>query len=89
VFDFDGDIQKFAGDALFAEWRVTPSRSLEECAKVAALCTCKIANDLKAFPVTVSQGCKGVETVRMTCRCGLGIGGMPRISLPLDSPHHV
>jgi class 3 adenylate cyclase len=75
VFNFDGDIQKFAGDAFFAEWRVTPNRTLEECAKLAAICTCTLAKDLKNFPVTVSHGSTGEETIQMNFRCGLGIGG--------------
>jgi class 3 adenylate cyclase len=73
IFMFGGDIQKFVGDALFAEWRVTPSRSLVGCAGLAAMCTCQLTRDLKDYPVTIMNG-SSLETIQMNCHCGLGIG---------------
>lgn len=73
IFDFDGDIQQYAGDALFAEWRVNPTRSLEECVYLATVCACKVAEDLSDFPLTVRVGAKTL-TVNMNHHSGLGCG---------------
>jgi hypothetical protein len=75
IFDFDGDIQKFVGDAFFAEWRVTSTRSLVDCATLAAMSTCMLAKELKDYPVEVTMG-GTVEIVKMNCHFGLGIGDM-------------
>jgi class 3 adenylate cyclase len=47
VSEFQGDIQKFAGDALFVEWRISPSMSLGQCVEAAASCASSLARDWK------------------------------------------
>lgn len=76
VFSFGGDIQKFAGDAFFADWKVTPCRARDECAKLAALCSCKIARDFENYQVKVKERTfADVEVVELNSHFGLGIGG--------------
>jgi class 3 adenylate cyclase len=71
VIRYGGDVLKFAGDAIFAEWPVIdtssiPSNckslgsyesiSLEQCAATAALCATSIVKLCNDYPVIVSSG---------------------------------
>ena len=82
VFDFHGDIQKFAGDALFAEWRVTPTTSLAQCVEAAAACASNLARDCGDFPVMAFGGVNGgVPLTHLNVHCGLGVGEMAGVHI--------
>lgn len=71
VIRYGGDVLKFAGDAIFAEWPVVDTStihsnykslgsneasSLEQCAAAAALCATNIVKLCNDYPVIVSSG---------------------------------
>ncbi len=72
VIRYGGDILKFAGDAIFAEWPVVDASSvstskfkslgthqpcsLEQCTATAALCAASIVKLCSDYPVVVSSG---------------------------------
>lgn len=82
-----GDILKFAGDALFAEWSaVSDDMDLAECTKAAAMCGASIVKKASGFNVYGSKG-KGsknkqvsagsnirVRVATLDVHCGLGVG---------------
>lgn len=53
ISEYGGDIQKFAGDAILAEWRVQEDRSDEQAALSASLCAVELVNLCSDFPVYV------------------------------------
>lgn len=78
--DFNGDIQKFAGDALFAEFRATDQCPLPMCAELAAACAAALVRDCADFPVSTVCGLldsdeEGIPA-HLNVHCGLGIGEM-------------
>ena len=82
-----GDVLKFAGDALFAEWSaVSEELDLAECTKAAAMCGASIVKKASGFKVYGSKG-KGsknkqvsagsnirVRVATLDVHCGLGVG---------------
>lgn len=54
VITYGGDILKFAGDAIFAEWKVStqkPDRTIEYCVMQAAECAASIVANCSDYPV--------------------------------------
>lgn len=89
VTEFNGDVQKFAGDALFAEWRATPMVSLEACAKAAASCAASLTKDCSDFPViafgaSVFDDSSQSPITTLNVHCGLGIGQMAGVHIGDD-----
>jgi class 3 adenylate cyclase len=88
VSEFQGDIQKFAGDALFAEWRVSPSMSLGQCAdcEAAASCASSLERDCGSFPVMVFgvSGSGGAPFTYLDVHCGVGVGEMAGVHIGDD-----
>ena len=79
ISDFNGDIQKFAGDALFAEFRATPDCPLSKCAELAAACAAALVRDCADFPVSAVCGLLDTDDgipASLNVHCGLGIGEM-------------
>ena len=80
VSDFNGDIQKFAGDALFAEFRATPKCPLSKCCELAAACAASLVRNCSDFPVSTICGLMDTEAdgipASLNVHCGLGIGEM-------------
>ena len=82
-----GDVLKFAGDALFAEWSaLSEELDLAECTKAAAMCGASIVKRASGFKVYGSKG-KGsknkqvsagsnirVRVATLDVHCGLGVG---------------
>lgn len=82
-----GDVLKFAGDALFAEWSaVSEDLDLAECTKAAAMCGASIVKKASGFKVYGPKG-KGsknkqvsagsnirVRVATLDVHCGLGVG---------------
>jgi class 3 adenylate cyclase len=87
VFEFQGDIQKFAGDALFAEWRVSSTMTLDQCVDAAATCAAALVRDCADFPVMSFGGIveaakvHGEPTTTLNIHCGLGVGSMAGIHI--------
>jgi class 3 adenylate cyclase len=80
VNDFNGDIQKFAGDALYAEFRATPKCPLSKCCELAAACAASLVRDCSDFPVSTICGLMDADAdgipASLNVHCGLGIGEM-------------
>jgi len=88
VLHFDGDILKFAGDAIFAEWPAQTSnpygeegkRSLAECIAIASMCGAKIVETCSDYPIYApakgDAGGAGVVTEigSLNVHCGVGVG---------------
>jgi len=81
VFEFSGDIQKFAGDALFAEWRVSPTMNLAQCVEAAAACSASLVQNCADFPVMAiaASAQKGSPVTHLNIHCGLAVGEMAGI----------
>ena len=86
IVEFDGDIQKFAGDAVFAAWQPSATMSLAQCVEAAAACATQIVKDCSDFPVMafgafVDAGVEGQGSIITTLNihCGLGVGDMAGI----------
>jgi class 3 adenylate cyclase len=63
-----GDILKFAGDSVFAEWKVSPQEShndLDCCVSIAATCAAAIVAKCSNFPVFKAHDIK-ISTRRLT-----------------------
>ncbi|KAL3918998.1 MAG: hypothetical protein SGILL_003975 [Bacillariaceae sp.] len=85
VLDGKGDLLKFAGDAVFIEWKASKDCSLESCVESAVNCATKILWRCADFSV-LSNGATGncsylltsqaaqVETLNV--HCGIGAGQM-------------
>lgn len=79
IYQYSGDIQKFAGDALFAEWRVTDKRTKEQCMAEATTCATSLISECTDFPVLSLVSAQ--ELIGSTIDClnihlGLGFGQM-------------
>lgn len=84
IVSLGGDVIKFAGDALFAEWQADiheaqTSRSLAECVAMAATCGARIVSSLSDFSAygSVSSGngyMTGSALAVLNVHCGLGAG---------------
>lgn len=74
IYDFQGDVQKYSGDALFAAWRKTDHRTLDDCVFLASVCACNMTTVLGDHPVSVRTGVETL-TVKMNLHCGIGCGG--------------
>jgi class 3 adenylate cyclase len=87
VADFLGDIQKFAGDALFAEWRVSETRTKAYCVDLAAHCAATLVKVCQDFPVMAFGGIvetaegNGSPVTTLNIHCGLGVGSMAGIHI--------
>jgi Adenylate and Guanylate cyclase catalytic domain len=80
VFEFGGDIQKFAGDAFFAEWRESKSFSIDNCVAAAAECASSMVKECSNCPI-LTFGNKvdingGHVVYSLNIHCGLGVGEM-------------
>jgi len=84
IFEFGGDIQKYAGDAVFAEWRTTSLRSAADCARLGAICACKLSDELSDYPITVQSGSETLR-VKMNHHCGVGFGSTVGIHIGDDT----
>lgn len=79
VHDHAGDVQKFAGDAMFAEWRASKTTSIEECVKAASACATQLIQDCADFPVLSLVSAReviGSGVTNLDIHCGLGVGNM-------------
>jgi class 3 adenylate cyclase len=80
VVEYGGDIQKFAGDAFFAEWRETNAISIPQCALAAAACASSMVKECADFPVLalgeVLNGLDNGPVATLNVHCGLGVGEM-------------
>jgi class 3 adenylate cyclase len=92
VFQFGGDIQKFAGDALFAEWRASSKQSLQQCVESATICAVTMVRDCADFPVMAFGGSvttskdQGSPVSTLNVHAGLSVGRMGGIHVG-DSTH--
>jgi hypothetical protein len=78
IYEFNGDIQKFAGDAIFAEWRCDSKKSMEFCAAAATACASQIVDECSDFPVMAggAQSRTGEPISSLNVHCALGSGQM-------------
>ena len=91
VVTHGGDVLKFAGDAMFVEWKATPlytagpqllkttTMPLEDCVTVAAICASEIVaqcSDFLIFAHGVGTGGQGAQVASLNVHCGLGAGEM-------------
>jgi class 3 adenylate cyclase len=75
-----GDILKFAGDAIFAEWKASrrkPDQNIEFCVMRAAQCAASIVANCSDYPihsrpVGVSRASIRLETARQSFKAGTG-----------------
>jgi len=83
IHAFSGDILKFAGDALFAEWKINDSdgaedsnKSVESCVLSAARCGSDIVSKWSNFPIYDSiSGNENEEPIStLNVHCGIGVG---------------
>lgn len=80
-----GDLLKFAGDAVFVEWKATATNNLESCVEQATSCAAKIITRCSDFSV-FSNGSSGgssciasslaVKVESLNVHCGIGAGHM-------------
>jgi hypothetical protein len=80
-----GDLLKFAGDAVFVEWKATATHNLESCVEQAASCAAKIVTRCSDFSV-FSNGSSGgsscitsslaIKVESLNVHCGIGAGHM-------------
>lgn len=88
INEYGGDVQKYAGDAIFAEWRVSSIITLEECVAAAAACSVSIVKDCANFSVMSLTG--KFDTVSsapsLNVHCGLGVGRLAGLHIG-DNTH--
>lgn len=80
-----GDLLKFAGDAVFIEWKATPTISLENCVESAAKCAANIATKCSDYSI-LANGHNGMSSclvssqaekvTSLNVHCGIGAGQM-------------
>ena len=76
---FGGDIQKYAGDAVFAEWRASSGNDIDRCVAAAAACAVAMVKDCADFPVFGFRGAHEENSSPLTTlnvHCGVGVGDM-------------
>jgi class 3 adenylate cyclase len=92
-----GDILKFAGDAVFVEWKVSATESMiddtelgndlrmnsDDCITAAAICGARIVAECSNYPV-YSEGDKGAEVSTLNVHCGIGIGHLVSLHVGND-----
>ena len=78
VYEFNGDIQKFAGDAIFAEWTCTEKESMAFCVAAATACASQIVDECSDFPVMAGgvESSSGAAISSLNVHCALGSGQM-------------
>jgi hypothetical protein len=85
VLDEKGDLLKFAGDAVFIEWKASEEISLEYCVESAANCAAAIIHRCADFSVlangaSVGSGClvsgQAAKVDTLNVHCGIGAGKM-------------
>ena len=78
IYEFNGDIQKFAGDAIFAEWRCSDKDPMEFCVAAATACASQIVDECSDFPVMAggAQSRTGEPISSLNVHCALGAGQM-------------
>jgi len=100
VISYGGDILKFAGDAIFIEWRVGEEydaldifgrkkigyMKLEDCVYVAAVCGAMVVKKCADHPVysNTASGVQGEPVAALNVHCGLGVGKMSGIHVGND-----
>jgi hypothetical protein len=85
VMEGKGDLLKFAGDAVFIEWKATEKISLEQCVESATTCAVKITTKCSDFSV-LANGNNGLSSnlvasqaakvSALNVHCGIGAGQM-------------
>jgi len=86
VISHHGDILKFAGDALFAEWRVVTQEdkdnsingtaTIDDCVLIAATCGAKVVAECSDYPVYSTTG---LQIKSLNVHCGLGVGELTSV----------
>ena len=92
VTNHGGDVLKFAGDAVFAEWRVStkPMKSKDdryeanECVLRAATCGADIVAKCSDYPIIGTANDDGVQIATLNVHCGLAFGKMAGIHVGND-----
>jgi hypothetical protein len=94
VLDGKGDLLKFAGDAVFIEWKATPEIDLEHCVEAAALCAAKIVSRCADFTVVAPNGASSdpssviqsqeEQIIQLNVHCGIGAGNMVGVHVGND-----
>lgn len=95
VISHGGDVLKFAGDAIFAEWRaIRPSIhksninvkasstiTIEDCTLAAAICGAKVVAQCSDHPVYYANLArgKGQKVASLNVHCGLGVGELKSV----------
>ena len=92
-----GDILKFAGDAIFVEWKASslsgsspqqlfhsPKMTFIECVKAAALCGADIVEKGSNFPAYNEKGSMSVQVATLNVHCGIGVGELVGMHLGDD-----
>lgn len=85
VIDGKGDLLKFAGDAVFIEWKACRECNLEDCVESAVNCAAKIISRCADFSVLANGANKNssylvtsqaVQVDTLNVHCGIGAGQM-------------
>jgi class 3 adenylate cyclase len=85
VIDGKGDLLKFAGDAVFIEWKASRECDLESCVELAVNCAAKIISRCADFSVLANGGNKNssylvtsqaAQVDTLNVHCGIGAGQM-------------
>lgn len=86
VLENKGDLLKFAGDAVFIEWKATPEVKLEACVESAVRCGAEVVSKCADFHVlengsTEDSGCListsgAAKIATLNVHCGVGAGQM-------------
>lgn len=77
IYEFNGDIQKFAGDAIFAEWRANDKNDMQYCVSAATACASKIVDECSDFPVMAGGASETGDRISdLNVHCALGAGKM-------------
>lgn len=79
ITEYGGDIQKYAGDAVFAEWRTSSTCDIDRCVAAAAACAVTMVKDCADFPVFAFGGAHEANSSPLTTlnvHCGVGVGAM-------------
>jgi class 3 adenylate cyclase len=100
VTNYGGDILKFAGDAIFAEWPVGKNvdaihsrtfQTLSEAVTIAAVCGARIASACGNVPIyTPAKGLNediGIKSIigTLNVHCGLGAGKVATVHVGNDT----